>query len=35
ERLENIARAVVEIEFAQPSEQEIAAVHKTFEEAEN
>lgn len=34
-RLENIARAVVKIEFAQPSEQEIAAVHKTFEEAEN
>ena len=35
ERLENIARAVVEIEFAQPSEQELEAVHKTFEEAEN
>ena len=35
ERLENIARAVVEIEFAQPSEQELEAVRKTFEEAEN
>ncbi len=35
ERLENIAHAVVEIEFAQPSQRELDAVHQPFAEAES
>ena len=34
ERLENISRAVVEIEFAQPSAQELEAAMQTFDFAE-
>ena len=35
ERLENIAHAVVQIEFAQPSQLELDAVQQPFAEAEN
>ena len=34
QRLENITRAVVEIEFAQPSAQELEAAMQTFDFAE-
>ena len=34
ERLENLTRAVVEIEFAQPSAQELEATKQTFDFAE-
>ena len=34
ERLENVSRAVVEIEFAQPSAQELEAAMQTFDFAE-
>ena len=34
ERLENLSRAVVEIEFAQPSAMELEAAQQTFDFAE-